>query len=229
LAVPPVAVEFTVEGLEEVKTAFGEVSNASKETKENVEQDSKVMAAGLRILGREIFIVAQTGRLVTEFAEQFGFLDKKMADALGRGFNLISMMGGLMTSLSMLARITQTATAAEWMHVIALKAKAVAAAIAHGIASLGAALPLIVAAAAAATAIALTATALVPSKERGGPIYETGLYRLHAGEYIVPRQERMFGETKTTNVKIEIHGMARSEAEGVSEVIVDRLRRAGVI
>jgi len=221
LAVPPVAVEFTVEGLEEVKTAFKEVSNVSRETKQNVEQDSKVMAAGLRVLGREIFIVAQTGRLITEFAEQFGFLDKKMADALGRGFNLISMMGGLASSLSMLARITQTAAAAEWMHVVALKAKAVAAAIAHGIASLGAALPLIVAAAAAATAIALTATAQAPSKERGGPIYETGLYRLHAGEYVFPANR--------SPVNIYIYGLNPREAESTSEVIVDRLRRAGVI
>jgi len=231
LALPPVAVEFTVEGLDQVKAAFGEVAGASRETKQSVEQDSKVMAAGLRVLGREIFIVAQTGRLVSEFAEQFGFLDKKMADALGRGFNLISMMGGLASSLSMLARITQTAAAAEWMHVVALKAKAVAAAIAHGIASLGVALPIIAAAAVAATAIALTATAQVPSREVGGPIYETGLYKLHAGEYVVPKPiyQALAGETKVTNVNIEIHGMSPREAESTSEVIVDRLRRAGVI
>jgi len=231
LAVPPVAVEFTVEGLDQVKAAFGEVANSSTATKQVVEQDSKVMAAGLRVVGREIFIVAQTGRLVTEFAEQFGILDKEMANALGRGFNLISMMGGLATSLSMLARITQTAAAAEWMHVVALKAKAVAAAIAHGIASLGAAVPIIAAAAVAATAIALAATAQVPSKQAGGPIYETGLYRLHAGEYVLPSPilKTITGEMKTTNVNINIYGMSPREAESTSEVIVDRLRRAGVI
>jgi len=219
MAVPPVAVEFTVEGLEEVKSAFGEVSNASKETKQSVESDAKVMSAGLRVLGREIFIVAQTGRLVTEFAEQFGFLDKKMADALGRGFNLISMMGGLASSLSMLARITQTAAAAEWMHVVALKAKAVAAAIAHGIASLGVALPIIAAAAVAAGAIALAATAQVPS-ERGTPTM------LRAGAYEhVPRQGSL-------TLVFDIHDnrfASDYDADRVGDRIVDRLRRAGAI
>jgi len=219
LAVPPVAVEFTVEGLEEVKAAFGEVAGASRETKQSVESDAKVMAAGLRLLGREIFIVAQTGRLVTEFAEQFGFLDKKMADALGRGFSLVSMMGGLMASLSMLARITQTAAAAEWMHVVALKAKAVAAAIAHGIASLGVALPIIAAAAVAAGAIALAATAQVPS-EGGTPTM------LRAGAYEhVPRQGSL-------TLVFDIHDnrfASDYDADRVGDRIVDRLRRAGAI
>ena len=219
MAVPPVAVEFTIEGLEEVKTAFKEVSNVSRETKQNVEQDSKVMAAGLRVLGREIFIVAQTGRLITEFAEQFGFLDKKMADALSRGFNLISMMGGLASSLSMLARITQTAAAAEWMHVLALKAKAVAAAIAHGIASLGVALPIIAAAAVAATAIALAATAQVPS-ERGTPT----MLRAGAYEHVPYRQQ--------LTLVFDIHDnrfASDYDADRVGDRVVDRLRRAGVI
>lgn len=219
MAVPPVAVEFTVEGLEEVKAAFGEVAGASRETKQSVESDAKVMAAGLRLLGREIFIVAQTGRLVTEFAEQFGFLDKKMADALGRGFSLVSMMGGLMASLSMLARITQTAAAAEWMHVVALKAKAVAAAIAHGIASLGVALPIIAAAAVAAGAIALAATAQVPS-EGGTPTM------LRAGAYEhVPRQGSL-------TLVFDIHDnrfASDYDADRVGDRIVDRLRRAGAI
>jgi len=219
MALPPVAVEFTVEGLEEVKSAFGEVSNASRETKQSVESDAKVMAAGLRLLGREIFIVAQTGRLVTEFAEQFGILDKEMANALGRGFNLISMMGGLASSLSTLARITQTAAAAEWLHVAALKAKAIAAAIAHGIASLGVALPLIVAAAAAATAIALAVTAQVPS-EGGAPTL------LKAGAYEhVPRQGFL-------TLVFDIHDnrfASDYDADRVGDRIVDRLRRAGVI
>jgi len=219
LAVPPVAIEFTVEGLEGVKTAFKEVSNVSSETKQSVESDSKVMAAGLRVLGREIFIVAQTGRLVTEFAEQFGFLDKKMADALGRGFNLISMMGGLASSLGALARITQTAAAAEWMHVIALKAKAVAAAIAHGIASLGVALPIIAAAAVAATAIALAATAQVPS-ERGTPT----MLRAGAYEHVPYRQQ--------LTLVFDIHDnrfASDYDADRVGDRVVDRLRRAGVI
>lgn len=219
MAVPPVAVEFTVEGLEEVKAAFGEVAGASREAKQSVESDAKVMAAGLRLLGREIFIVAQTGRLVTEFAEQFGFLDKKMADALGRGFSLVSMMGGLMASLSMLARITQTAAAAEWMHVVALKAKAVAAAIAHGIASLGVALPIIAAAAVAAGAIALAATAQVPS-EGGTPTM------LRAGAYEhVPRQGSL-------TLVFDIHDnrfASDYDADRVGDRIVDRLRRAGAI
>jgi len=233
LAVPPVAVEFTVEGLDEVKAAFGEVSNASRETKQSVEQDSKVMAAGLRILGREIFIVAQTGRLVTEFAEQFGILDKKMADALGRGFSLVSMMGGLASSLSMLARITQTAAAAEWMHVVALKAKAVAAAIAHGIASLGVAVPIIAAAAVAATAIALAATAQVPSKEHGGIIEKTGIYQLHKGELVIPHgaYEHPPRQQPLTLI-FDIHDnrfASDYDADRTGDRIVDRLRRAGVI
>ena len=219
MAVPPVAVEFTVEGLDQVKAAFGEVSNVSRETRQTVEQDSKVMATGLRVFGRELFIVAQSGRLVVEFAEQFGILDKEMANALGRGFNLISMMGGLASSLSMLARITQTAAVAEWLHVAALKAKAVAAAIAHGIASLGAAVPLIVAAAAAATVIALAATAQVPT-ERGTPTM------LRAGAYEhVPRQGFL-------TLVFDIHDnrfASDYDADRVGERIVDRLRRAGVI
>jgi len=233
LAVPPVAVEFTVEGLDQVKAAFGEVAGASRETKQSVEQDSKVMAAGLRVFGRELFIVAQSGRLVVEFAEQFGFLDKEMANALSRGFNLISMMGGLASSLSMLARITQTAAAAEWMHVVALKAKAVAAAIAHGIASLGVALPIIAAAAVAATAIALAATAQVPSKEHGGFIEKTGIYQLHKGELVIPvgAYEHVPRQEPLTLV-FDIHDnrfASDYDADRVGERIVDRLRRAGVI
>jgi len=219
LATPPVQVEFTAVGLEEVKRSFAELSAASKETKQSVEQDSKVMAAGLRLIGREIFIVAQSGRLVVEFAEQFGILDKEMANALGRGFNLISMMGGLASSLSTLARITQTAAAAEWLHVAALKAKAIAAAIAHGIASLGVALPIIAAATVAATAIALAATAQVPT-ERGTPTM------LRAGAYEhVPRQGSL-------TLVFDIHDnrfASDYDADRVGDRIVDRLRRAGVI
>jgi len=233
LAVPPVAVEFTVEGLEEVKSAFGEVSNASRETRQSVESDAKVMAAGMRILGREIFIVAQTGRLVTEFAEQFGFLDKEMARALGRGFNLISMMGGLMTSLGMLARMTQTAAAAEWMHTAALKAKAVAAAITHAITSLGVAVPIIAAAAVAATAIALAATAQVPSKEHGGIIEKTGIYQLHKGELVIPHgayEHPPLQQPLTLIFDVHDNRFASDyDADRTGDRIVDRLRRAGVI
>lgn len=221
MATPPVKVEFTVEGLEQVKTAFGEVSQTSQETRQSVERDSKAMAAGFRMLYYQIYITAQTGRLLAEFAEQMGVLDKATASAITKTMNLISMFGGLMSTLSSLASLTQTAAAAEWLHVAALKAKAVAAAIAHGIASLGAALPLIVAAAAAATAIALAATTQVPSRERGGPIYETGLYRLHAGEYVLPASR--------PPVNIYIYGMSPREAESTSDVIIDKLRRAGVI
>jgi hypothetical protein len=30
----------------------------------------------------------------------------------------------------------------------------------------------------------------IPSKKKGGPIRKTGLYRLHAGEYVVPAKGR---------------------------------------
>ena len=219
MATPPVQVEFTAIGLEDVKRSFAELAATSKETKQSVEQDAKVMAAGFRMLYYQIYITAQTGRLIAELGEQMGFLDKETANAISRTMSLISIFGGLMSTLSSLTRLTQTAAAAEWLHVAALKAKAVAAAIAHGIASLGAAVPLIVAAAVAATAIALAATAQVPS-ERGTPTM------LAAGAYEhVPRRQAL-------TLVFDIHDnrfASDYDADRAGDRIVDRLRRAGVI
>lgn len=66
-------------------------------------------------------------------------------------------------------------------------ARTIAHSIAHAVASLGAAVPVIIAAAGAGAAIGYGAASMIPSRQFGGPIRETGPYFLHAGEYVLPR------------------------------------------
>lgn len=215
----PVAVEFTVEGLENVKAAFGELSSASKATSQSFASDSKAMQQSLRLLGQEIFVMAQTGRLIAEFGEQFGFLDKKTSDAIAKTMNLISMMGGLASSLSTLTRLLQSTTAAEWALVFAQKARAIASAIAHALAGpTGWAL---LAGAAAAAGIGLALAGKIP--EASQPIAP----RLQYGG--IP-----FGlsEQRGRTIYIDIHDVSLGDGKRVDaslDVMVDRLRRAGVI
>lgn len=76
--------------------------------------------------------------------------------------------------------------AAEWAHVVALKAKLAAWIVAHGTMTLGLILPVVAAAVAASTLLVSRALANIPSRQFGGVIPETGPYLLHKGETVIP-------------------------------------------
>lgn len=130
---------------------------------------------------------ASWGNLTTRIGE---FLTPLSAiqPILNPAMNMMGIMAG--TLLPKLIAKLSLATAAEWAHVVALKAHAVASAIAQGISSMGLAVPLIAAAAIAAGAIAYSALSRIPSRQFGGPVEETGPHMLHKGEFVLTEDAR---------------------------------------
>jgi len=101
--------------------------------------------------------------MITQLALQSGLLDQA-------------------TLASIRAKLASWAmTAANWLETASWKAKAIA----IGAATAGLAVPFIIAGMAAAAA----ATANIPSKQTGGFVEKTGIYMLHAGEYVVPAEQ----------------------------------------
>jgi len=107
-------------------------------------------------------------------------------------------------------------TIAEWAHTAALKAKAVAAAIAHALTS-----PWMIPVMLGVAAAAVAAIHALGRRERGGYIPVTGYYRLHAGEYVLPRR------TVARQIVINIYEARRPRV--TAELVIEKLRRRGVV
>ena len=142
MATPPVQVEFTVEGLEQVKEAFREVASTSQETKQSIDR----MDVSYKRLA---FSIAHVGTAALAMESIFERVSSGQMSLIEGALRLIPTLISLAASI--------------WTVVTAEKARAVASAIAHAVSSLGAAVPLIAAAAAAGAGIALAATTMVPS------------------------------------------------------------------
>jgi len=125
------------------------------------------------------------------------------ADAMASG---ITKIGGAI--VGWLASIA----ASSWAVTIAEKARAIAHAVAHALSGpIGWA---ILAASAVIAAGAIALTTAIPSRQFGGPIHETGIYMLHAGEYVLPKG---FQATTIGTVNFYISGATspRATAEAV--------------
>lgn len=198
MATPPVQVEFTVAGLETVKQAFREVAVESKQTSESIKQ----MDVSYRQLGVSI---AHVGTAALAAESVFERLYSGQINIVEATIRLLPVFISLTSSL--------------WTIVKALKGVAIAQSIVHALS--GPAGWAILAGAAVAAVAAYALVTQIPSRQFGGPIYETGLYKLHAGEYVLSRNR--------SPVTINIYGMSPREAESISQVIVDRLRRIGAV
>jgi hypothetical protein len=147
--------------------------------------------------------------------------------------------------ISDMARAIEALTAAEWLHTIALKAKAVALSVVHALEG-----PwgwAILAGAIAAAGIGLALAARIPSRQFGGPVKETGPYLLHEGEYVLPRttvatltampmRETVIPKPSVTgwfgNVYVDARGStfaSHYDADKLANRILDVLKRAGVV
>ena len=119
-------------------------------------------------------------------------------------------------------------TLAEWAHVAALQAKAIALSIVNALTG-----PwgwAILAGAAAAAAIGIALATRIPSRQFGGPIREEGVYYLHAGEYVLPRNGGAAAGGLILNVDARGSTFASHyDADKLANRILDVLKRAGVV
>lgn len=137
------------------------------------------------VIGREVASVFQgigaSLRIITiisDFAKMVGLLNT--AEATSAVTTTAASAARLGSIGSLVAK-----TAAEWAHSAAVTASNIAQAISNALQGPWGWAILAGAAAAAATAIAWV-TGMIPSKQYGGPILETGPYLLHAGETVLP-------------------------------------------
>jgi len=200
MASPEVTIQANLEGVEQVTAGFNQIGEAAGTMGSKVGASTNTMDISYRRL------LLTTAGMMTNML-QLGDIMGRMASGqmdLGRG--------AIMLGLNLLQLASQI-----WLVVGALKAQAIAHAIAHGLSGpIGWA---ILAGAAAAIGGALVLTASIPSRQTGGPIPQTGPYLLHAGEYVLPR-----GPSALT---INIYGAGSPRETG--DAVVDALRRAGVI
>jgi hypothetical protein len=198
MAAPEVTLSVNMEGMDQVNAAFDAIGNKSAEVASKVSANTNTMDMSYRRLA------LTTAGIITN-SVQLADIMHRMATG-----QMDAARGALMLGMNLLQLAAQI-----WVVVGAEHARAIAHAIAHGVGTLGLAVPLMIAAAAAGVAIG----AMIPSRQYGGPVFETGPYLLHAGEYVMQR-----GGSAVT---INIYGAGSPRETG--DAVVDALRRAGVV
>ncbi len=188
--------------------------------------EARAAAADLRIAQERAEVAASRAQMAQE-----NLNEAMVRMAIGIIPTAITMVDSISKALTILKTTTILTTVAEWGHIIALKAKAVALAVVHALT--GPVGWIILAAAAAAAAAGIALAARIPTKKTGGLVYETGPYLLHAGEYVIPPENVMKiltgakHEGATHNVTINIlNPVFRNR--GDMEFLVDRLKRMGM-
>jgi len=144
--------------------------------------EARAAAADLRIAQERVEVAASRAQMVQE-----NLNEAMVRMAIGIIPMAITMIDSMSKALTILKTTTILATAAEWGHIIALKAKSVAFAIMHALT--GPAGWAILAAAAAFAAVGIGLAGEIPSRQHGGLIGETRPYLLHAGEYVIPKEK----------------------------------------
>jgi len=201
MASPEVNIKINVEGLDQLREAFNLIGSMSGESANKVTAASNQMDVSYKRLA------LTTAGLMTN-ALQLSDIWTRMASG-----QMDLARGAIMLGLNFLQLATQI-----WTIVGAEHARAIAHAVAHALSGPPGWVILGVAAGIAAGAIAYAA-ATIPSKQFGGPIYETRPYLLHAGEYVLPRG--------ASAVTINIYGAGSPRQ--TSDAIIDALRRNRVI
>jgi len=243
VAAPEITLFARLEGIEQVTSGFREMGQAAGVMGSRVEETSHRMEISNQRLmlttAGLITNMVQLGDIMHRMAS--GQMD------VGRGAIMLTMnflqlgsqiallnaaYGGLITqkiaSIALSAKevaadIAAAAakgahTLATWLLVAAQKGRALASAIAAAIETYGLAVPIIAAAAAAVTVAVAAALSRIPSREFGGPIERGGIYRLHAGEFVLPR-----GSAGTViNINEPVF-----RNRGDMNYLVDRLKRLG--
>jgi len=80
-------------------------------------------STALRSVARDVASLGASAVAVARLGQQFGFLDKSVADALSTIGSFIALAGTLTRGLAALNRITSIATAVQWAHNASLAAK----------------------------------------------------------------------------------------------------------
>jgi len=199
MAAPEVTLYAQLEGIDQVTAGFNQIGEAAGSMSSKVSASNNQMEVSNRRLA------LTTAGLIANTV-QLGDIMQRMATGqmdVGRG--------ALMLAMNFLQLASQI-----WVVVGAEHARAIA----HGIANaLAGPAGWAILAGAAAAAIGVTALAAsIPSRQMGGPIFQTGPYLLHAGEYVSPRG--------ASPITINIYGGSPRET---SDAVVDALRRSGVV
>jgi len=201
------------------------------------------MASGQMDVGRGALML---GMNFLQLGAQLMVLDQAYTAVIAKKITSIAL-GAQEVAADIAAAAAKGAhTAASWALTLAEKARAVASAIAHGVSTLGVAVPLIIAAAAVATAGVLAAQASIPSRQLGGPVFEEGPHWLHPEEYVETPIERRnitevlrrvetlrefpFAAPKTVYVAAGAITINESKTpRETADAVIDGLRRAGAV
>lgn len=197
-----ITVAFQVEGLEQTTEAFRLIGNQSEEMSRRVVESSNKMNVSYKRLALSVAHIS-TASLALESTW------RRVAEGQ------MSVVEGIIRSIPMMVSLAS----AIWTLVTAEKARAIASGIAHAVSSLGAALPMILGAASIASVAISALLTTMPSRQFGGPIPQTGLYQLHAGEFVLPRG--------ASPITINVYGNATPHA--TADAVVDALRRARMV
>jgi len=200
MASPEVTIQANLEGVEQVAAGFSQMGEAAGAMGTKAGSASNAMDVSYRRLA-----LTTAGLIANSI--QLGDIMGRMAAG-----QLDLSRGAAMLALNFLQLASQI-----WVVVGAEHARAIAHGIANALAGPGGWMILGMAAAAAATAIALAAE--IPSRKFGGPIFQTGPYILHAGEYVMPRG--------ASPITINIYGAGSPRETG--DAVILALRRAGML
>jgi len=211
--------------------------------------EAAAAAADLLIAQERAEVAASRAQMAQE-----NFNEAIVRMAIGIIPTAITMVDSISKALTILKTTTILATTAEWGHIIALKAKAIALAVMHALT--GPAGWVVLAAAAAFAAAGIGLAAKIPGRQYGGLIHETRPYLLHAGEYVVPKEKveifkdltekigvyekasplnfltgplasGLMREGTTYNITVTIQNPV-FRTRGDMEFLVDRLKRMGM-
>jgi hypothetical protein len=222
------------EGVEKTVTISFIAKNLVKETVDEIQINMRGLAFqfqaaaySLGELNKLMFGSSEIGKQFTSVLHGIGValrlvtVSQQLATVASAvlGVNIASLtqkyIGLIAATVAYMAK-TAAATIIEWAHVIALKARAIAAAVAMALESWGLGLLAIAGITAAAVAIV---TSAIPSKQFGGDIERTGVYMLHRGERVVT--------SGSSQPSIVIHNL--TVVADNPQQLVSKLRSAGAI
>lgn len=221
----PIQVEFTTEGIEQVKAAFSEIAESSRRTSEGIKRNSENMSRSFRAVATDLTVFTSAGRSVLRLSETFGILTKEQTKATRTMLDMISASAGLISAIPTITGLLASETMAHWANTIAKWAEAHATAVLVGLTGVG--LALVAAAIAAGAAVSAEGARSVSSISAphlaGGGIVERPTFALigeRGPEAVVPLN-RFAGSTIIIN-----YPTFRNRSE--MDYLLDRLKRMGM-
>lgn len=182
-----------------------------KKLQRDIDETQRKTAESTRMMGRDYLRLGTAIASVTTAGMSLESTWERVAKGQ------MSVIAGILRSIPAIASLA----ASIWTIVTAEKARAIAHAIAQALS--GPPGWAILAGAAAMAGIGIGMAASIPSRQAGGPIYRTGLYKLEAGE--VYRR----GSSPSINITISGNTISPETLPEISRKLIDDMTASGVI